>query len=234
MFIDVFTYFTNMYAESVISSGDHVSDRMFLILHAGIPCFSLCALISITIWVCFKSIAIIRNPPDRTNSVDTTVMFAFASVNLLIDVVTVLMFLMNAQTALYKVPDEQSIEQEHASDVLPRIESGDVSAPAASTSVIKCNLNMLSAFSHVSADTLRTLAIFIGAGVATTGVNSAVADAWAAIICSCTILLALIPIFREIANAVREHKWTEQNVQAAHADSLLQDVPTVKGDVATC
>ena len=69
------------------------------------------------------------------------------------------------------------------------------------------NVNMMSALSHVSADTLRTFAVFFSALVVTLfGVNSALSDAWASLFCNCTIFMTLIPLFGEIRKVLREYQ----------------------------
>jgi Co/Zn/Cd efflux system component len=65
------------------------------------------------------------------------------------------------------------------------------------------NLNMLSAFTHISADSLRTASVFVAAVVSSaTGTAGDIVDAWAAIVVSVTIIIAVIPICKEIYNAV--------------------------------
>ena len=61
------------------------------------------------------------------------------------------------------------------------------------------NINMFAAFTHIGSDTLRTIAIFLAATVSTiTGINSSLCDAWAAILVSATIFVAIIPLSREV------------------------------------
>lgn len=61
------------------------------------------------------------------------------------------------------------------------------------------NINMFSAFTHVGCDTLRTVAIFVAAIVSSsTGAKSSLCDAWAAIVVSITIFIAIIPLSREV------------------------------------
>jgi len=64
------------------------------------------------------------------------------------------------------------------------------------------NLNMLSAFTHVGGDILRTASVFIASMVATIGgVDPNTCDAYAAIVVSVTIVLAVIPLCMEIYKA---------------------------------
>lgn len=67
---------------------------------------------------------------------------------------------------------------------------------------IRHNLNMLSAFTHVGSDTLRTLSVFVAAMIATfTGVSGNLCDAWAAVVVSLTICGAVMPLCSEIYKA---------------------------------
>jgi Co/Zn/Cd efflux system component len=67
---------------------------------------------------------------------------------------------------------------------------------------IRHNLNMLSAFTHVGSDTLRTVSVFIAALVATfSGYSGNLCDAWAAVVVSITICFAVIPLLSEIFSA---------------------------------
>ena len=66
----------------------------------------------------------------------------------------------------------------------------------------KTNLNMLSAFTHVTSDTLRTSSVFIAAIVSSvTGINGGIVDAWAALVVTFTIVAAIIPLSMEVRKA---------------------------------
>lgn len=68
------------------------------------------------------------------------------------------------------------------------------------------NLNMCSAYTHVFADTLRSLAVILAAVVAllSKSVTSEEADAAAAIAVSVLIILSLIPLFRGLQSSIME------------------------------
>ena len=58
----------------------------------------------------------------------------------------------------------------------------DESDPTSSTGTTKKNLNMMSAFTHVGGDTIRTLSVLTAATVSLlSGVDGDICDAWAAI-----------------------------------------------------
>lgn len=73
--------------------------------------------------------------------------------------------------------------------------------PSSSRPKRKCipNLNMMSALTHVSSDSLRTTSVFVAAAISSsTGLSSTRCDAWASIIVTMTILLCILPLCREI------------------------------------
>jgi Co/Zn/Cd efflux system component len=58
---------------------------------------------------------------------------------------------------------------------------------------------MISAFTHVGGDTLRTVSVLIAAMISTIGgINADVCDAWAAIAVSVTIIALLTPLMGNI------------------------------------
>lgn len=136
-----------------------------------------------------ESVAIITNPPEE-ESVDVLMMYGFASVNLLIDIVCLVLFYYNLETALFHDPSirvrvavesgerdldgvmsgEQDIEMTASTSFLEEVCGG--SPPNESDGQLKkTNLNMLAAFYHVGADLLRTIAVYFGAAASTFGEN---------------------------------------------------------------
>ena len=76
--------------------------------------------------------------------------------------------------------------------------------------VPKKNLNMMSAFTHILGDTLRTIAMFLAALVSTiSGVEGDICDAWAALVVSITILVLCLSLVLDIVAAARE-VWVEE------------------------
>jgi len=68
------------------------------------------------------------------------------------------------------------------------------------------NLNMCSAWTHVCADTMRSVAVLIAAGIATAfqQIQSGDADAWAAIVVSLIILGSLLPLLHGLFITTKE------------------------------
>lgn len=82
--------------------------------------------------------------------------------------------------------------------------SGYAAVPAggSSGSSSKANLNMISAFTHILGDTLRTIAMFVAALVSTiTGIDGDICDASAAIVVAISMLVLCGPIIIDIKNA---------------------------------
>mmetsp|Transcript_37291 Transcript_37291/g.67082 ORF Transcript_37291/g.67082 Transcript_37291/m.67082 type:complete len:169 (+) Transcript_37291:34-540(+) len=70
----------------------------------------------------------------------------------------------------------------------------------------RVNLNMCSAYTHVFADTLRSIAVIIASVIAQTveSVTPEVADATAAVIVSFIIFFSVLPLFRGLFHTWRE------------------------------
>ncbi|KAL7527429.1 hypothetical protein ACHAXR_001958 [Thalassiosira sp. AJA248-18] len=84
------------------------------------------------------------------------------------------------------------------------------------------NLNMCSAYTHVFADTLRSIAVVIASIIAEVvdSVTPEVADATAAVIVSVIILLSLFPLFRGLF-----HTWCELRLINREEQSLSDNEP---------
>lgn len=65
---------------------------------------------------------------------------------------------------------------------------------------------MCSAYTHVIADTFRSIAVLLSALLSktTNSIDPEVADAWAAIIVSCIIFLTVIPLFVQLYSNIRD------------------------------
>jgi len=84
----------------------------------------------------------------------------------------------------------------------------------------RVNLNMCSAYTHVFADTLRSVAVIIATIIArlVDSVTPEVADATAAVIVSLIILFSLVPLFRGLIKT-----WYELRSIAREELALLSD-----------
>jgi hypothetical protein len=83
----------------------------------------------------------------------------------------------------------------------------------------KKNLNMMSAFTHIMGDTLRTVSMLLAALVATiTGIDGDICDAWAALVVSLTILVLCASLVIDICAAGRAI-WLEEYAEGAPSGS---------------
>lgn len=190
MSVDVFTYFTNMYAERVKSrTGGFVDHRTRILLEVAIPTFSVSALIGVTAYVTSEAIEVIINPEENDDDVNVYFLYAFSVANALVDIVSGYMFYQGGREIFYhdglfvhEDPEKQGLVQ-----------------------ASRKNLNMMSALTHVSGDSLRTLSVFVAAVVATaSSISPDLCDAWAAIVVTCTIVGIVIPLIYEIFKAAKE------------------------------
>lgn len=215
MSVDVFTYCTNMYAERYKIRDLKMGKSTRLMLEVYVPSFSVIALLGVTIYAVTESIKIIIYKPTGDDDVKISFLYGFASANMLVDILSGYMFLQKGKAAFVS-----EIKLEHrflskdftrdSKDVRWReeptttnsenyIENGDEAGEAASP---KKNLNMVSACTHLSADTLRTLSIFAAAIVnSATGARGDLCDAWACIVVTATIVVMVYPLINEIFKA---------------------------------
>tara|TARA_A100001035_G_scaffold239227_1_gene204190 strand:- start:407 stop:1204 length:798 start_codon:yes stop_codon:yes gene_type:complete len=220
MSIDVISYFTNMIAERIkTKNGGDISPGTQLILEVFIPGFSVTALIGVTIYVTIGAVSDIINKPDN-DDVDIFMLWLFSSLNAVVDIISAYMFYAKGKEVFYESINNGSDsgldlvgpESGHAMNATvnapgvhgPGGGSGlDVRPPhSVSTIAGGKNLNMISAFTHVGGDTLRTISVFIAAAIATfTGYPGYLCDAWAAVVVSVTIVLMAVPLLIEIHGA---------------------------------
>ena len=207
MSVDVLTYFANLFAESKRQENS-MTRRMSMLINCVIPLFSLLCLAAITIWILIVAITDIRKPSDT--NIDVLFLLCFGVVNLAIDIISFLLFYFNFDSVLLRTSTENSLDVSgYASIHDTTFETEVIRLP---------NLNMLSALSHVGADALRTISMLLGATACTLGMNCRLADSWAAIACSVTIIFIIIPQAREINRAFRTYNYTE-SVELIHSNS---------------
>lgn len=245
MCVDVFSYCTNIYVEHAVAQ--EMSKEKKLILLAGIPLFSVCLLLSVTIYVTYDAISVITKGDDD-DSVNIYIMYGFACGNLVIDLISCWMFYINKDEALFsdvtntasnsisatpapgneiedavtvvnplanRPVDEEtdvnplrsrSVDEATVVDRWDSIDSGRMTRLSLMYEPVN-NVNMMSALSHVSADTMRTLAVFTSAAVVSIfGVNSALSDAYASLFCNLTIVMTMLPLLGEIRKVFREYQ----------------------------
>jgi Co/Zn/Cd efflux system component len=169
--------------------------------------------LGVTAWITIDAIAVIRNPEN--DSVNVLFLFGFASANALVDIICSLLFYLRREDVLLNIshlPQEISPSQLTPDSTLD-LPSDSFPVPRS------VNLNMASALTHVTGDTLRTTAVMIAALVATvSNISGAVCDAWAAIIVTVTILFIVVPLVMEIYRHAQSHPFFSSNPQPASTE----------------
>jgi len=196
--------------------------------------------------------------PSGDEDVNITVLYVFSSINFFVDLLSLYMFYRKGRSVFGYEPssavDLASEAEEEASNgsaakAVEAAETGPEAVPNSSPSKHADadaganvnintkpekrtkNVNMMSAFLHVGADSIRTFAVFSAAAVASSGQDGAKCDAWAALVCTLTVLFMVFPVAREIHESaglllplMREETRAAQ--QAADASSQVQLVAT--------
>lgn len=189
-----------MYAEWKKSKDGQLDKGTKRILEVFIPSFSVLALLAVTGYITADAINIIQNGDDG-DEVNVYFLFAFASANFLVDLVSSFMFYRRGKEVLISSPishDRRSVECFHNYDF-----SSDHSRTPSNVPSAAPNLNMISALTHVGSDTLRTISVFVAAVISVAGKQDpSLCDAWAAIAVTVTIILAVIPLINEIIKSI--------------------------------
>mmetsp|Transcript_18630 Transcript_18630/g.45001 ORF Transcript_18630/g.45001 Transcript_18630/m.45001 type:complete len:253 (+) Transcript_18630:331-1089(+) len=123
-------------------------------------------------------------------------MLIFSVLNLLLDMINVFCFAQASHGLGYKTDVIEDDEEENKADNSD--ECNDHNDAHHHGKQDGSNLNMCSAWTHVMADTLRSLAVILAASLArnVSVITAEVADASAAVVVSVIILLSLFPLLR--------------------------------------
>ena len=208
MMVDVVTYLFNYLAEHHKHGSPEMSARQLrlhrLYLELIPPMISVATLIAVTVMALKEAFKTLVNKNDTPEGQpDVTIMLLFSGLNLLLDVLNVHCFARVDQAVGLPssfAPEKHPVPKaaNEATPLLVRQDSElDSEDSAEATGVL--NLNMCSAWTHVCADTLRSVAVLIAAGVSCLFpklLSSAEADSDAAIVVSVIILVSLLPLIR--------------------------------------
>jgi len=237
MLVDSITYAFNLYAEK--RKGDPESTRKErLQLELIPPLISVTTLIAVTGYILSDALNTLMSSDDDDDP-NTTIMAIFSTANLLLDLVNVFCFAKARKLLGFSVADMHTsvdgLYDHHYSREIDGIDPDDndlgggggekdiqheqqtLAMPDDDESYVggvedSANLNMCSAYTHVFADTLRSIAVMIAAFVASfdENVSGEDADAVAAIAVSVLIVLSLAPLIKGII-----YTWSE--LQALNA-----------------
>jgi Co/Zn/Cd efflux system component len=158
-----------------------------------IPTFSLICLLGVTIYVAVDAINVLTIPRDREHDIDVVYLYGFAVANAVIDILSSYIFLRKGdiKEVFYNIDAVNAQGQEKPLSSIKDIPIGKTT-----------NLNMMSAFTHLSGDSLRTASVLVGAMVSTfAGIPSQICDAWAALAVTISIIFIIVPVAYEIVKA---------------------------------
>jgi len=209
MILDAFTYLGNGLAEFSKAKGKantqtqtptttpSRSSKTLLYLECVGPSFSVITLIAVTIYILNEALGTLAaEKAARADGVvlddetDVKIMLLFASLNLGIDVVNVFVFKRNkdSESADSAAAEGDTVNFEESANN-DEDETNGTGTPATT------NMNMCSAYTHIFADTLRSIAVLVAALVSMiTGASGEYCDAIAAIIVSVIIGCSAVPL----------------------------------------
>lgn len=189
-----------------------LSKRTEIILEVFVPSFSVICLFSVTAYIAADAVNVLIRETDAEN-IDVVYLYGFAAANAVVDISTSYVFFRVGHAAdVFYTNNVQNIEntgpvQAAAGDMaLTAAECPEdtTSTPAVSQNR-DMNLNMLSAFTHLTGDSMRTASVFIAALVSTfSGISSQICDAWAAIAVTVSIVFMVVPLIVEIVKSYRK------------------------------
>jgi Co/Zn/Cd efflux system component len=188
------------------------------------------ALLAVTGYIVSDALEVIQSGGED-DEVDIAFLWGFSVGNFVVDFFSSLMFYLRGKNALLTEKKSNS----HSSSSFSHAPLKTFSLDRQSIDMQKRsfiperwipNLNMVSALTHVSGDTLRTTSVFIAALIATTsGASGALCDAWASMVVSFTIVICVIPLCREIYRAAVGHHHQEDEKK----DTISSPVAEKKG-----
>jgi len=259
MMVDVVTYLFNFIAERhkhgtpEMSARDLRLHRLYLELIP--PLISVTTLVAVTVAALREAFANLVHKNDTPEGQpDLGIMLVFSGLNLLLDMLNVHCFARVDQAVglpgnLTLQPHGHHHQHQHeaaASEhthLLSEDNGGDADDDASTAesedstdATGTLNLNMCSAWTHVCADTLRSIAVLVAAGFSTlfpAQLSSTDADSDAAIVVSIIILVSLLPLIQGLfLTACKIHEmWTGKDRLAGSMRSLRSSGVGVKVDV---
>lgn len=190
-----------MYAESIKAKGGPMDERTRFMLEVYVPTFSVSALLGITAYVASEAVSVLLYS-EEDDDVDVNFLYGFAVSNFFIDIVSSFLFYLLGKNALVATEVSAVSVDNDSKVMLCNMDNFDNRSTFSIVKKKKVNLNMMSALTHVGGDTLRTFSVLFAAIVSSfTSISSSTCDAWAAVVVSVTILIALAPLIREIYRA---------------------------------
>jgi len=226
MYVDVVTYLFNYLAEHLKHGHSGLSSQQLRLRHLYLelvpPTISVTTLVAVTIMALNEAFdTILQPPPSKEAQPDLVIMLLFSGLNLVLDVFNVGCFARIDQAVGLPGQHHHWSEKDktvltEASPLLIRDADSDDDEDAvsktSSEAVGAINLNMCSAWTHIFADTLRSVAVLLAAGFAYIFpglLGPSEADSLGAIVVSIIILLSLIPLVQGLV-------LTAKKIRAIH------------------
>ena len=214
-----------MYAEGTKHDVNSKNFSSRIVNECCIPSISVACLLGVTIYITVDAVQVLENPRVEDN-VPVSYLYGFSIANLLIDLTCATFFYIRGKEVFYEpiIPlplislevsldaEEEEREFGHLDEDLDFNLSGNSDSfhnsqryrDGSNGAGMKKNLNMLSAFTHVGGDTVRTISVLGAAGISSAfGIEAAVCDAWAAVAVSITILAISLPLIVDIILAAQ-------------------------------
>ena len=224
MFIDAGTYLCNMLAERLktreytaaelrlpVSVRLHQRKLQKLYLELFPPLLSVAALLTVTFTTLKSSVITLISDGQDVNP-DLSIMLFFSTVNLILDAVNVLYFAKANQAILTPINFEKEIAANETTPLKERptnfseTQNSTIADDDELSDDSPVNLNMCSAWTHVLADTLRSVAVLVAAGIAYLSdvISPDEADSYAAVFVSFIILLSCGPLLQGLYYTAQE------------------------------
>ena len=220
------------------------------------PILSVSILVVVTTIVTQSAVSVLLSPPseasEATGQPNLIVMVVFSASNLCLDMLNVFCFSKSNENmggdggAAATVNETQQImsnpsgydrvHQDHKQhdaatndDCLYCHQADDDEGEERHDEDNHANLNMCSAFTHVFADTVRSIAVIIAAAIAmiSPAVDGITADAVAAVVVAVLILLSLIPLLHGLRKSASELQaiYSEEKSESMFVDIVGTSVP---------
>jgi Co/Zn/Cd efflux system component len=175
------------------------------------PTISLASLIVITIFIIVKASRTLQNPTPKDGP-NLTIMMTFSSINLALDILNVCCFAKARHCLGYKTvtrlqDDDDDVEEGKDDDLQDHMHK---TTTKGAIGFITHNLNMCSAYTHIMADTLRSIAVIVATilvlVIKPPNVTGEQADSVAALVVSAIILVSLVPLVRGLCMSTIEYR----------------------------
>jgi Co/Zn/Cd efflux system component len=236
MYVDVVTYLFNCLAERLKQGHCNMSARELRLRRLWVelipPLISVVTLVVVTILSlreAWNTLEASTHNNALNDQPDVNIMLTFSALNMVLDIVNVGCFARVDPSAGQS--DECSVASSDLTETLtegsPLLSSSSLSRDMESEVPMlewesdgTMNLNMCSAWTHVFADTLRSITVLIAAGIAflfPLWLSPTEADSWGAIVVSFIILASTLPLLQGLYSTACKIRsvWLDQSTSTS-------------------